>query len=101
MKNRPGITKWERPSHIDDYPVGPSFDAGHLITKNAAWRTFRPVIDLEKCTGCYRCYLVCPDGVIFKKEDKVDIDLDFCKGCGVCSYECRVDAIEMIKESGK
>jgi pyruvate ferredoxin oxidoreductase delta subunit len=38
--------------------------------------------------------------VIFKKEDKVDNDLDFCKGCGVCSYECRVDAIEMIKEIG-
>jgi pyruvate ferredoxin oxidoreductase delta subunit len=98
MKNRPGITRWNRPGHISDYPVGPSFTAGHLVTGNAAWRTFRPVIDLEKCTSCYRCYLVCPDGTIFKDEGKVAVDLDFCKGCGVCAYECPVKAIEMVKE---
>ncbi|MCK4803860.1 MAG: 4Fe-4S binding protein [Spirochaetes bacterium] len=99
MKNRPGITKWKRPEHINDYPVGPGMDAGHLVAGNAGWRTFRPVINIESCTGCYRCYLVCPDGVIFKKNDKIDIDLDFCKGCGVCSYECPANAIDMIKEA--
>ena len=87
------------PEHIHDYPVGPGMDAGHLVAGNAGWRTFRPVIDMGSCTGCYRCYLVCPDGVIFKKNDKVDIDLDFCKGCGVCSYECPANAIGMIKEA--
>jgi pyruvate ferredoxin oxidoreductase delta subunit len=26
------------------------------------------------------------------------VDLDFCKGCGVCAYECPKDAIEMVLE---
>jgi len=101
MKNRPGIKKWKRPKHIDEYRVGPGFDAGHLVAGNAGWRTFRPVVNLEKCTGCYKCYLLCPDGVIFKKDKKVAIDFDFCKGCGLCSYECPARAIAMVKEGGE
>jgi len=96
--NRPTITKYNRPEHIRDYPTGTNYQAGHLVDKNAGWRTFRPVIDKETCVNCLVCYLVCPDGVIFKSEDKVDIDYDFCKGCGVCANECNVDAIKMEKE---
>lgn len=99
MTKRPGISDWNRPKHIDDYFAGPRFSAGHLAAGNAGWRTFRPLVDLEKCRGCYRCYLVCPDGVISKKDGKIEIDLDFCKGCGLCAYECSFEAIEMIKEA--
>ena len=101
IKIRPDLKKWKRPQHIDQYPIGPSFDAGHLVEKNAGWRSVCPVINLAKCTGCYRCYLLCPDGVIFKKDKKVAIDFDFCKGCGVCSFECPVKAISMVKEDRK
>ncbi|KXA91095.1 pyruvate synthase, partial [candidate division MSBL1 archaeon SCGC-AAA259A05] len=27
-----------------------------------------------------------------------EVDLDYCKGCGICAKECPVDAIEMVKE---
>jgi pyruvate ferredoxin oxidoreductase delta subunit len=100
-KTRPELKKWNRPDHIKQYPSGPSFDAGHLVEKNAGWRSMCPSIDLNKCTACYRCYLLCPDGVIFKKDRKIAIDYNFCKGCGVCAYECPAKAISMLKESKK
>ena len=96
--NRPKITKYKQPEKLSDYPLGPGYNAGHLVEKNAGWRTFKPVIDKDICVNCLICYLVCPDGVIHKSENMVDIDYDFCKGCGVCANECNVDAIKMIKE---
>ena len=63
------------------------------------WRTLRPVIIVEKCTKCLRCWSVCPEGIIYVKDnDEIIIDLDYCKGCGICAYECPVDAIEMQRE---
>ena len=96
--NRPKVQEFKKPQHISDYPVGPCFDSGFLVTKNAGWRTLRPVINKEACVGCNNCYMCCPDGVIFKYDGKVDIDYDFCKGCGVCAKECRLKAITMERE---
>ena len=70
----------------------------NLVTKNAGWRNKRPVINSQKCVGCLRCYMYCPDGVIYKKDGKVDIDYDFCKGCGICRKVCKIGAIEMEAE---
>ena len=96
--NRPKVQAFQKPSCLKELPIGSTFKCGHLVEKNAGWRTFRPVINQDKCTGCLRCYLVCPDGVIFRINDEMVIDYDFCKGCGVCAYECKAGAIEMIKE---
>lgn len=86
------------PAGIDEIPDNTSYEAGYLVTKNAGWRNHRPVINKDKCVGCLQCYLHCPDGVIFKKDGKVAIDYDFCKGCGICKRVCHVNAIEMEVE---
>jgi len=96
--NKPQKKDFIKPKHINDYPVGPQFEAGHLADINAGWRTVRPVVDHEACIFCLRCYIVCPDGTIFKDGEKIGIDYDYCKGCGVCAHECPKDAISMIKE---
>jgi pyruvate ferredoxin oxidoreductase delta subunit len=44
------------------------------------------------------CYLFCPEGAIYKKDDFLVIDYDFCKGCGICDYECKSKAIAMVPE---
>jgi pyruvate ferredoxin oxidoreductase gamma subunit len=85
--------------------------AGMLTQKNAGWREVRPVIDHEKCTGCFQCYMACPDGTIYKTREallgsgspsaKIDVDLDFCKGCGVCARVCPVSCIAMVPEGAK
>ncbi len=62
------------------------------------WRTFKPIVDLETCTGCSLCWQNCPDNAIFWVEDHPEIRYTHCKGCGICANECPVDAIEMELE---
>ena len=97
--NRPSITKYKTPVHISEYPVGPFYQAGHLVTENAGGRTEKAILDKEKCTGCFYCYLCCPEGVIFKLDGKIEIDYSFCKGCGICARVCKSEAIVMIREA--
>jgi len=96
--NRPKVKQWQEPKTIDQYPMGSTCDSDHLVSINAGWRTFKPVIDHDKCVMCLRCFLVCPDGVIDKSGDKLEIDYDYCKGCGICAHECKIKCIEMEKE---
>lgn len=96
--NRPTLRKFKKPEHISQYPCGPCFEAGHLVTENSGWRTKKPVLNEDLCIGCFYCYLCCPEGVIFKSNGKVDIDYDFCKGCGICVRVCKKSAFKMIRE---
>ncbi len=68
--------------------------------KTGAWRIFRPIINYDKCTKCYQCYMVCPDVAISveKFNEFPKIDYDYCKGCGICASVCPVKAIQMVKE---
>ena len=93
----------DRPSADLDFvvrkiPLGPAFGSGQLYDISAGMRTFRPVIDQNACIKCLRCFLVCPDGEIDKSGEALEIDYNFCKGCGICKRSCKVGAISMIKE---
>lgn len=43
---------------------------------------------------------MCPDNAVIKlgPGDRYRIDLDYCKGCGICAAECPVGAIDMVRE---
>ncbi len=75
--------------------VGEKAPAG----SRADWRTVRPVVDSEKCTGCRLCWVYCPEHCIEMVDSKSVIDYAYCKGCGICVEECPVSAIEMKSES--
>jgi pyruvate ferredoxin oxidoreductase delta subunit len=64
------------------------------------WRTFKPVLDSEKCNKCLLCYVYCPDGAIEWKTEAEEIEFNYkyCKGCGICANECRREAIKMVLE---
>ncbi len=53
------------------------------------------------CTDCDNCYMFCPDIAILKKgpgEEGYRINMDYCKGCGICVNECPRAAMIMEKE---
>ena len=75
-------------------------DAG----RTGSWRVERPVIDYARCIpaksgkpSCHLCWLYCPDSVVSKDIEPV-IDLEYCKGCGICAEECPAQAITMVSE---
>ena len=51
-----------------------------------------------RCTQCDNCYIYCPDIAINKIHDGYAFDFNYCKGCGVCVYECPRSAMELIEE---
>jgi len=86
-----------------DVPIGCSvLEPGSTMNyKTGDWRSQRPVLNREKCTYCGLCYIYCPDGTyqdMGPEEKFYKADLDYCKGCGICAYECPADAIEMVTE---
>jgi 2-oxoacid:acceptor oxidoreductase delta subunit (pyruvate/2-ketoisovalerate family) len=53
------------------------------------------------CFSCDNCYGVCPDNAVIKlgrPGEEYLIDLDYCKGCGLCVAECPAGAIQMVPE---
>ena len=71
-----------------------------LKYKTGSWRGFRPEVDYKKCISCMQCILNCPENCISYKDEKskVKVNLDYCKGCGVCAKHCPVKAIAMERE---
>ncbi|MFC2174583.1 4Fe-4S binding protein [archaeon] len=66
--------------------------------KTGGWRSFRPIIDREKCIGCGICKKFCPDVCIEIIKGKSVVDYDYCKGCLICKNLCPVKAISSEEE---
>ena len=59
----------------------------------------RRCLSCGNCFGCDNCFGVCPDNAVIKLADgKYEINLDYCKGCGICASECPCGAIDMELE---
>lgn len=76
------------------------YASGNILERETGrWRTFRPVIDYDKCNQCWICFVRCPEGVIaLDDEEYPHIDYDHCKGCLVCYEECPTKAIAVERE---
>jgi Pyruvate/2-oxoacid:ferredoxin oxidoreductase delta subunit len=65
----------------------------------------RRCLSCGNCFSCDNCYGVCPDNAVLKLSQAAEanvngyeIDLDYCKGCGMCVSECPSGAIRMEPE---
>jgi formate hydrogenlyase subunit 6/NADH:ubiquinone oxidoreductase subunit I len=58
-----------------------------------------PQIDVQRCTGCGLCVLVCPSSALAICEGKaLVIDADACRYHGFCEIICPTDAIWRLFE---
>lgn len=83
-----------------DLPIGGIITEGGTAKKykTGDWRSQRPIWDKNKCIQCLRCWIYCPDSAIKTKDGKVmGINLDHCKGCGICAEECPAKPEKAIK----
>ena len=93
MVDKPEYSTWR------DIPLMPvCWYPSSLGNPTGGWRTYRPVLDGEKCTRCTRCWQVCPDAAMHWVDGGPVVDYNQCKGCGICAYECPAEAIAMELE---
>jgi NADPH-dependent glutamate synthase beta subunit-like oxidoreductase len=80
----------------------------HGLDESTALYEARRCMSCGNCFECDNCYGVCPDNAVLKlagdepgghgPSGRLKIDLDYCKGCGICVSECPSGAIEMVPE---
>jgi 2-oxoacid:acceptor oxidoreductase delta subunit (pyruvate/2-ketoisovalerate family) len=90
-----------------DLPLGGVIvQAGNAVDyPTGGWRAFRPRIEWKEspkakgCTHCLVCWLYCPDSSMIVRDGELKgVDLEHCKGCGICARVCPVGCITMIEE---
>jgi NADPH-dependent glutamate synthase beta subunit-like oxidoreductase len=89
---RPTLELARRTSTFDEVVGG--------LDESTALYEARRCMSCGNCFECDNCYGVCPDNAITKlgPGKGFAIDLDYCKGCGLCAAECPCGAIEMQPE---
>lgn len=92
--HRPVLDRARRESSFDEVVQG--------LDESTALFEARRCLSCGNCFGCDNCYGVCPDNAVLKIGAPASggylIDLDYCKGCGICVHECPSGAIQMFPE---
>jgi NADPH-dependent glutamate synthase beta subunit-like oxidoreductase len=91
--HRPVLETVRRQSTFDEVVHG-------LDPDNALFEA-RRCLSCGNCFSCDNCFAVCPDNAVVKlgmPGEPYAIDLDYCKGCGLCAEECPAGAITMFAE---
>ncbi|MFJ9566126.1 NAD(P)-binding protein [Streptomyces fuscichromogenes] len=89
---RPRLELARRVSTFDEVVQG--------LDESTALFEARRCMSCGNCFECDNCYGVCPDNAITKLGPGMGfaVDLDYCKGCGLCAAECPCGAIDMVPE---
>jgi NADPH-dependent glutamate synthase beta subunit-like oxidoreductase len=91
---RPRLEAARRESTFDEVTGG--------LDASTALFEARRCLSCGNCFACDNCFGVCPDNAVIKLEPggpyAYAVDLDYCKGCGLCAAECPCGAIHMEPE---
>ena len=70
-----------------------------LDESNALYEA-RRCLSCGNCFECDNCFGVCPDNAIIKlgPGKGFEINLDYCKGCGICVAECPSSSMIMVPD---
>jgi 2-oxoacid:acceptor oxidoreductase delta subunit (pyruvate/2-ketoisovalerate family) len=81
-----------------DQLEGIPFTREEEYNRTGDWRFSVPILAEDDCIQCDQCVAFCPDDVIIETDSAVEVDYDFCKGCGICAEVCPTDAFTMEDE---
>jgi 2-oxoacid:acceptor oxidoreductase delta subunit (pyruvate/2-ketoisovalerate family) len=87
---------------LDGVRRSSTFDeVGGGLDESTAKFEARRCLSCGNCFECDNCYGVCPDNAVIKlgAGNRYEIDLDYCKGCGICVQECPCGAIDLEPET--
>ena len=89
---RPRLEGARRASTFDEVVQG--------LDESTALYEARRCMSCGNCFECDNCFGVCPDNAVIKlgTGKGYEINLDYCKGCGICVSECPSGSIVMIPE---
>jgi NADPH-dependent glutamate synthase beta subunit-like oxidoreductase len=89
---RPRLEGARRASTFDEVVQG--------LDESTALYEARRCMSCGNCFECDNCFGVCPDNAVIKLGTGLgfEINLDYCKGCGICVNECPSGSIVMIPE---
>jgi NADPH-dependent glutamate synthase beta subunit-like oxidoreductase len=89
---RPRLEGARRASTFDEVVQG--------LDESTALYEARRCMSCGNCFECDNCFGVCPDNAVIKlgTGKGFEINLDYCKGCGICVSECPSGSIVMIPE---
>ena len=89
---RPRLEGARRASTFDEVVQG--------LDESTALYEARRCMSCGNCFECDNCFGVCPDNAVIKLGPGLgfEINLDYCKGCGICVSECPAGSIVMIPE---
>ncbi len=89
---RPRLEGARRASTFDEVVQG--------LDESTALYEARRCMSCGNCFECDNCFGVCPDNAVIKlgTGKGFEINLDYCKGCGICVSECPSGSIIMIPE---
>jgi NADPH-dependent glutamate synthase beta subunit-like oxidoreductase len=91
-QHRPRLEMVRRQSTFDE--VVQDLDEGTALYEA------RRCLSCGGCIACDNCYAFCPDNAVIKlgPEGEYEVDLDYCKGCGLCVEECPTGSMLMEPE---
>lgn len=93
------LAKRHRPAKAEVAARLRSFDeVQQPLARDEAMAAATRCFNCGTCIYCDNCYFYCPDMAITKLESGYDVNIDYCKGCGLCVAECPSGAISMREE---
>jgi len=69
------------------------------ITPDEALRESKRCFSCGVCNSCDNCWVFCPDVAISRGDGLYEVNLDYCKGCGICAQECPRGVISLVEEA--
>ena len=76
-----------------------SFDEiEETFTINQAMEETRRCFNCGICNACDNCRIFCPEIAVMFNGSERQINLDYCKGCGICVFECPRNAMDLEEE---